>query len=217
MLPQIIAYLLQYIKYQEKLIVVLLGIVLGKSVARAQYDEPVNKPYRKFQVDDMPIIETLEKLNHKDLLTNYELKHGKPLKPVVRRQNSVVTVPTTLTCPKCSAPSEYLYANNGQRGQYKCKVCSCTFSNRNRFLKEALMKCPHCFKALEQIKARKEFDVFKCRNNACSFYQKNIKNMTSEEKERFKKDPQAFKVRYIFRKFNFDFKPLSKESPVNPP
>ncbi len=40
--------------------------------------------------------------------------------------------------------------------------------------------------------------------------------MTQEEKEQFQKDPQAFKVRYIFREFTFDFKPLSKESPVKP-
>jgi transposase-like protein len=40
--------------------------------------------------------------------------------------------------------------------------------------------------------------------------------MTKDEKKRFKQNPQAFKVRYIFREFNFDFEPLSKESPVKP-
>ena len=40
--------------------------------------------------------------------------------------------------------------------------------------------------------------------------------MTKEEKQQFKNDPQAFKVRYIFREFNFDFKPLAKESPISP-
>lgn len=38
--------------------------------------------------------------------------------------------------------------------------------------------------------------------------------MTKSEKQDFKKNPGKFKVRYIFRDFTFDFKPLSKESPV---
>jgi len=40
--------------------------------------------------------------------------------------------------------------------------------------------------------------------------------MTKEEKKSFKKHPQNFKVRYIYREFNFDFQPLSKESPELP-
>src|SRR5699024_8286356 len=81
----------------------LISIILGKSVARGLYDEPVNKPYRKLEVDDMPIIETLEKLDYNKLLEDYQTKLDKPLKPVVRRKNSVVKVPARLTCPKCSA------------------------------------------------------------------------------------------------------------------
>lgn len=216
MLPQLIAYLLSYIKFQEKIIFGLLGILLGKSIARAPYDEPVNKPYRKLQVDEMPVIEVLEKLDYQMLLLDYQMKHGKVLKPVVRRKNSVVKVPENLTCPRCSAPSSYLYANNGDKGQYLCKVCDCTFSKQNRFLKEAIMKCPHCLKTLERIKERKDFYVYKCKNNACSFYQRNLNKMTKDEKVRFKKDPQAFKVRYIFREFHFDFKPLTKETPIKP-
>ena len=111
MYPQFITYLLQFIKFQEKIIYALLGILLGKSVAKAPFDEPVNKPYRKLQVDDMPVIETLEKLDYKKLINDYKVEHGKVLKPIARRKNSVVTVPATLTCPKCSAPSEYLHAH----------------------------------------------------------------------------------------------------------
>ncbi|GKV67487.1 hypothetical protein NCCP2331_36400 [Sporosarcina sp. NCCP-2331] len=40
--------------------------------------------------------------------------------------------------------------------------------------------------------------------------------MTQPEKKRFKEDPQAFKVRYIYRQFQFDFKPLAAASPVKP-
>lgn len=133
MYPQFIAYLLKYIKYQEKIIFALIGIILGKSVARGLYDEPVNKPYRKLEVDDMLIIETFEKLDYKALLDEYQHQHGKPLKPVRRQKNSPVKVPANLTCPKCAAPSDYLYANNGDKGQYLSKVCDCLFSKRTGF------------------------------------------------------------------------------------
>jgi len=216
LLPQFIYYLIKYIKFQEKIIYGLLGIILGKSVARGLYDEPVNKPYRKLEVDEMPIIETLEKLDYQELLTTYKEQHGKELKPVVRRKNSVVKVPKKLTCPKCSAPSSYLYANNGDKGQYQCKVCKCLFSQKNRFLKEAILKCPHCLKTLERIKERKDFYVYKCKNNKCFYYQRKLKAMSKDEKKRFKQDPQAFKVRYIFREFHLDFDPLAKETPVKP-
>src|SRR5690625_619053 len=59
---QFITYLLTFIKYQERVIVLLMSIILGKSVARGLYDEPINKPYRKLEVDEMHIIVTLEKL-----------------------------------------------------------------------------------------------------------------------------------------------------------
>ena len=216
MLPQLIYYLLQYIKFQESIIYKLLGIILGKSMARGLYDEPINKPYRKLEVDDMPIIEVLEKLDYQELLTNYQAKHGKELKPIVRRKNSKTKVPKNLTCPKCVAPSTFIYANNGDKGQYHCKVCDCLFSKKNRFLKEAILRCPHCEKTLERIKERKGFDVFKCKNNQCTYYKQKLSHMTREEKQRFKQDPQAFKVRYIFREFQLDFDPLAKETPVKP-
>ena len=216
MLPQFIYYLLQYIKYQEKIIFSLIGIILGKSVARGLYDEPIDKPYRKLEVDEMPIIETLEKLDYKQLLEDYQKEHSRPLKPVVRQKNSVVKVPANLTCAKCSAPSDYLYANNGDKGQYRCKVCGCLFSKKNRFMKEAIFNCPHCLKTLERIKGRKDFYVYKCKNNNCSYYKRKLNRMTKDEKKRFKQDPQAFKVRYIFREFHLDFAPLVKETPVKP-
>src|SRR5690625_4552140 len=214
--PQFITYLMKYIKYQEKIIIALMGIILGKSVARGLYDEPIDKPYRKLEVDEMPVIEILEKLDYKQLIADFLVEHGKPLRPVIRHKNRVVKVPANLTCPKCSAPADYLYANNGDKGQYKCKVCRCLFSKQNRFLKEALLKCPHCLKSLERIKERKDFYVYKCKNNDCSYYKQKLNQMTKEEKKHFKQNPQAFKVRYIFREFQLDFDPLIKESPVKP-
>jgi transposase-like protein len=69
---------------------------------------------------------------------------------------------------------------------------------------------------LEKIKERKDFYVYKCKNDICPYYQEKINGMTKKEKQRFKKEPQAFKVRYIFRQFHIDYKPLTKDSPKKP-
>ncbi|KYC94044.1 DDE-type integrase/transposase/recombinase [Heyndrickxia sporothermodurans] len=216
MYPQLLTYLLEFIKYQEHIIRYLLTLLVGENMFEKPTEEPVNMPYRKLQVDDLPIIETIEQLDYKILLQEFYEQHGKPLKPVQRRANSKVSVPKSLNCPQCGAPSDFLYANNGDKGQFQCKVCSCLFSDKNRFSKEAILKCPHCARTLEKIKERKDFSVFKCKNNDCSYYQKKLQAMSPKEKKRFEKDPQAFKVRYIFRQFHIDFLPLSKQSPELP-
>ena len=215
MYPQIITYLLTFINYQEQIIRTLLTLLIGKNMFDKPKEAPVNKPYRKLQVDDLPIIEKTEKLDHKLLLAEHLKVKGKPLKPVQRRSNST-PVPTSMNCPKCGAPSTYLYANNGAKGQFQCKVCTCLFNQKSRYLKEAVLKCPHCSKTLEKVKERKDFDVFKCKNNDCSYYQKKRNAMSQKEKKQFNEDPQAFKMRYIYRQFHIDFKPLAKESPCQP-
>ncbi len=179
-------------------------------------EKPVNKPYQKLQVDELPIIETLQKLDYQILLKEYLEKNGKPLKPVQRRSNSKGKVPSSMKCPRCGAPSDYLYANNGGKGQYQCKVCACLFNKKNQYAKEAVLKCPHCSKTLEKIKERKDFLVFKCKNNDCPYYKKKLQGMSKKEKKQFEKDPPSFKVRYIFRQFQIDYQPLAKHSPKKP-
>ncbi|WP_099354674.1 DDE-type integrase/transposase/recombinase [Fredinandcohnia onubensis] len=215
MYPQIITYLLTFINYQAQVIRTLLTLLVGKSMFEKPEETPVNKPYRKLQVDDLPIIEQPERLDYRALLKEFQEEKGKPLKPVQRRKNSTL-VPTSMDCPKCGAPSDYLYPNNGGKGQYQCKVCKCLFNAKSRYHKELILKCPHCSKSLEKIKERKDFNVFKCKNNDCSYYKNKVKRMSQKEKKHFKKDPQAFKVRYIYREFHIDFQPLSKDSPKKP-
>lgn len=212
----VITFLLAYIEIQKSIITYLTALLFGKTISRNSHDEPANKPYRKLQVDALPIIEISEKLNYRQLLVDYQSIHGKPLNPVKPHKNSKAFVPSTLTCPKCGAPHTYLYDNTGGRGQYKCKVCSCLFNLKNYYSKAAHLKCPHCGKPLELIKERKDFFVFKCKNDACSFYTSNLRSMTKAEREAFAQRPHDFKVRYIYRQFNFDYQPLSKSSPVLP-
>ncbi|MDR7080224.1 hypothetical protein J2Y03_005284 [Neobacillus niacini] len=212
MYPQLLTYLMEFIKYQDQAIRTLLTLLIWKGMFEKPDETPVNKPYRKLQVDDLPIIETIQKLDYQSLLAEYLEKNGKHLKPVQRRLNSKTSVPKSMSCPKCGAPSDYLYANNGDKGQYQCKVCAC----KSRYLKEAILKCPHCSKTIEKVKERKDFDVFKCKNNDCSYYQKKLNGMSSKEKKQFKKDTQSFKLRYIFRQFRIDFQPLSRSSLQKP-
>ncbi|MFX0561196.1 hypothetical protein TEPIDINF_002665 [Tepidibacillus infernus] len=123
---------------------------MGKSIARSAYDKPVNKPYLKLQVDEMPKIVIPERLQYQELLIDYLKEHGKPLKPVKPQKNSKARVPNTMICPKCGAPHEYLYDNTGGRSQYKCKVCSSCFNAKNYYSKAAIIKCPHCLKTIEK-------------------------------------------------------------------
>jgi transposase-like protein len=216
LLPQLLTYLLEYIKYQDQMIRTLLTLLIGKNMFDKPTEKPVNKPYQKLQVDELPIIETLQKLDYQILLKEYLEKNGKPLKPVQRRSNSKGKVPSSMKCPRCGAPSDYLYANNGGKGQYQCKVCACLFNKKNQYAKEAILKCPHCSKTLEKIKERKDFLVFKCKNNDCPYYKKKLQGMSKKEKKQFEKDSPSFKVRYIFRQFQIDYQPLAKHSPKKP-
>lgn len=205
----IIAYLLHFIQVQNNIILYLL-FCLGAIKASKLPDAPINKAYRKLKVDDMPIFDKVKKYDYKVLLNEFFINTGKELKPV----KSKVPVPESIICPCCEAPHSYIYDNNGGKGQFQCKVCKSTFTRKNQFSKSVILRCPHCNKALVAIKDRKFFVVYKCKNNDCSFYLKNIRSLSKEEKDLFELEPHSFKVRYIYRAFNIDFKPLSRTSPV---
>jgi len=64
----------------------------------------MDKLYRKLEVNEMPVIKILEKLDYKKLLVEYQVAYRKPLKPVVRGKNSEVKVPTNLICTIGSTP-----------------------------------------------------------------------------------------------------------------
>lgn len=57
---QIITSLLSFVTYQQRIITLLMAIILGKSIARRLHNEPIDKPYRKLVLDQIPIIEVLE-------------------------------------------------------------------------------------------------------------------------------------------------------------
>ena len=206
----------EYIIYLHYLVINLAVMVYGKIFLIPRRDKPVKKKYRKLKVDSLPKFENIEKQDYKEILKNHFKSTGKEIKPVSRRK-STTCIDKSITCPRCNAPHEYLYDNNGGKGQYQCKLCKATFKSGDKFKKEVIIRCPHCSKPLDKIKTRKSFLVYKCRNNECPFYISNKNSLSPEDKIKFEKNPQAFKLRYIYRLFTCDIKPLSRNSKIKTP
>lgn len=159
--------------------------------------------YNKYTVDKAPIIKHFDCFDYKKLLAEYELSHGKELKPVKTRGNN--PVPASFACPRCGAPHKYLYDNTGGRGQLLCKVCDFRFSRQKTEFKPVVFICPHCGHTLELKKNRKHFNIHKCINKKCNFYLQNLKNLSSEDLAEYDEDKSKFKLHYIYREFTIDF------------
>lgn len=111
-------------------------------------------------------------------------------------------VPTDTVCPRCGAPHQYLYDNNGGNGQFKCAVCSQTFKTGEQVTSPLVFKCPYCGRTLSPIKNRKSFTVYKCINDSCLYYLSNKKKLPKDLKD---EDKYLYKLHYIYREFKLDF------------
>ena len=151
----------------------------------------------------MPIIHVPEKKDYKQLLELYLKEHDKPLKPVKSRGKH--PVPDDVHCPCCNAPHIYIYDNTGGRGQFWCKVCDTHFNRQNYLDNPIELHCPHCGGALSVIKNRKLFNIHKCMNRNCSYYQTSLKSLSKDDLEEYKINPEKFKLHYIYREFKIDF------------
>jgi hypothetical protein len=120
----IIHLLLAHIQVLNNQIKYLL-ILIAKNIPLTSKPSDWNSPkYQKLKIDKLPLIvmpPKPEKKDYKKLIEQYFKEHGKPLKPVTRRNKS--TVPSHIHCPTCNAPADYIYDNTGGRGQFECKVC----------------------------------------------------------------------------------------------
>ena len=214
-MQQIITFLLVLVQYQSQIINILCVLLFGSGFT-PKPEKCIDKKYDKLSVDPLPIFgepPIRQVWQYTVLLENYRLAHGKELRPVKRRGGK--PVPADVVCPYCGAPHDYLKDNNGGRGQFGCKVCGSKFSIRKPS-KDDEPYCPFCYSKLVLIKKRKSFDIFRCNSIYCSYRKKNISSMSPEQKALFKKSPHAFKLRFIYRKFNFNFTPLSKANEYVP-
>jgi transposase-like protein len=211
----IINHLLVVIKWQAQVITYLCFFAFGKAF-KPKVEKCIDKEFMKLSVDPLPIFgepPIAQKWQYTELLEKYRLEHGKELKPV-RRRGGIIPLENAI-CPHCGAPPEYAYDNNGGRGEYWCKVCDSKFSIRKPS-KDDEPYCPFCYHKLVLYKKRKSFDVYRCYNHGCSYRQKKLSTMSAEQKALFKKSPYAFKLRFIYRKFHFNFTPLSKQNEYLP-
>ena len=200
-MASIITYLCYYIQYLNKVIFFLL-LFIAKYIPLKQwtYDDIHSPKYQKFKTDKLPIIKRFFKQDYRFLLEYYLWRYGKSLKPVQRRNGQ--SIPDNIICPLCGAPHQYIYDNNGGKGQYQCKVCGQTFNGGERVTSPLRLICPYCGHALVPKKDRKHFIVHKCVNEKCSYYKQNSSSLPQDlpQKERHK-----YKLHYIYREFTVDF------------
>lgn len=199
----IIHYLLTIIQYQHQQICWLILFICKYIPLKQWAHEDSHSPkYQKFKVDEPPVIIKHEMFDYKELIEYFFHRYGKRISPVSVRKNSERNIPEDTFCPRCGAPHNYLYDNNGGNGQFRCKVCSQTFKTGEQYKKPIRIKCPHCGSTLVVVKKRKVFHVHKCLSKKCPYYlsRKKIlpKNLSTEEK-------YAYKLHYIYREFTLDF------------
>jgi len=173
--------------------------------------------YRSFFVDPNPPLkappETTPKLDWKKLLSIYEKKNGRSLRPVSSK-NPETRVPKGSVCRSCGAPYQYLYFNDGRkRSQLKCKVCSSLSQLHPRHRKKAKYFCYYCGHALYLWKERRDVSIYKCDNDRCPSFLKNKAKLNFAEKVLAKVKSSQFKLRYQFREYHFTKEQLRHSAP----
>lgn len=202
----IIPLLLAHIQELNKQILFLFKFIVKNiplNLEKSKDDSLFSPKYNKLKVDKLPIIHVSKKKDYKQLLEQYIKEHRKPLKPIKSRGKN--PVPDDVHCPCCNAPHIYIYDNTGGRGQFSCKICSTNFSRHNWIDNPIELHCPHCGHSLSLEKKRKLFNIHKCRNNNCSYYQNSLKTLSKDDIEEYKNNPEKFKLHYIYREFKIDF------------
>ena len=211
----IIPLLLAQIQVLNNQIKFLL-LFIAKNIPLRTKPSDWNSPkYNKLKIDKLPIIKTTEKKNYKSLLMQYLKNSGKPLKPVQARGK--YPVPNDIHCPCCNAPHEFIYDNNGGRGQFLCKVCGFHFNIQNFIFKPIHLCCPYCNHSLNQVPKieKTHFKKYKIedKENISENLINNIKYKTEKKsgiKSRINKDKSEFKNFYINEKGVIVFKPNDK-------
>ena len=204
----IINFLLVYILYLQNNISWLVQFIAKYIPLRQMaYDDTHSPEYQKFKTDKLPTIIKFVKQDYEFLLEYYLWKYKKPTLPVVRRNGR--SIPEDVVCPRCGAPHQYIYDNNGGKGEYRCKVCGQCFTSGVNATTPLILACPYCGKMLQPKKDRKHFTVHKCVNEHCSYYQHNLKKLP---KDLPVEERHHYKLHYIYREFRVDFFAMDMDS-----
>ena len=214
----------------EQIIIELASILADRDPKIKPKDDFKEKHpnYRNFFVDPNPPLTsptpqetkppTLD-MKWKTLLNQHLKNTGHPLLPVHFKEPKNKP-PKDAFCRHCGAPSEYLYFNDGKKqSQLKCKVCSglshLPHHERHPSFKTGLF-CPHCGRPLFLWKRGLFVRIYKCDNDNCPEYLRNLNNLNPREKALRKLKPSQFKLHYQFREYLFSKKQLLHSSPAKP-
>ena len=197
----IIDFLCIYIQCLEKNIYMLLQLLARFMPLRQMaYDDSNSPEYQKLKTDRLPIIIRFEKQNYEFLLAYYQWKYNKPLNPINRRNGRKIS--EDIICPRCNAPHQFIYDNNGGKGEYRCKVCWQCFTSGVTAESPLVLSCPYCGRMLRPKRNRKVFTVYTCVSQSCPYYTANLKKLP---KDLPANQRSAYKLHYVYRQFHIDF------------
>jgi len=204
----------------------ILQEVLSGSRRNIELKPTEDRPphYRQFRVDTTPPLTEPPEPEHempdwRQLQNEHQQKFGKRI-PTVQRRIGSIAPPEKCRCQHCNAPARYLYLNNGKlSSQVQCKICGKTSpTNKSRRESKARYWCPHCGNALFRWKENGTCTAYKCPNNRCPFYERNLAKLTPEERiMREHGNTSQFKLRYLFREYHFASEKLSSARPSDTP
>ena len=189
---------------------------------KADEDRPPH--YRQFRVDPtlplvLPPTPKSEIPDWHELQRQHEKEFGKRIS-IVRRRAGASVPPEKCHCRHCNAPARYLYLNNGKLGsQVLCKICNRTTpTSQSRRECKSRYWCPHCGNALFRWKEDGICTAYKCPNDHCPVYERNLAALTAEERAmRATGNTSQFKLHYLFREYHFASEELSVARPENAP
>ena len=200
----IILYLLTIIQYLYQMNCWLLNFICRYiPLKQWAFDDSHSPKYQKYKIDELPLITDFRQdWTYKELISHFEKRYKKKIRPIKRR--SECDIPDDCSCPRCQAPKQYLYKNNGCKGQLSCKICDAKFSQQDNRFSTIKLRCPHCGNTLVPKKDRKFFVLHKCVNPKCPYYLHNLKKVEPEHlNEAYGKN--KYKLHYIYREFTVDF------------
>ena len=226
-LNKIIRWFCSKLSYNElaSAVVIFLEILNGqRSNIKLKAEEERPPHYRQFRVAKAPpLVEDPAPQENipdwQELQILYKQQNGKAITHVHRRTGAKEP-PPKCRCNHCNAPASYLYLNNGNLNtQVKCKICGKTSqTDKPRRESKTQYWCPHCNYALGLWKKHGMYNAFKCPNNKCSFYVKNLKSLTPEERNmRVDGKYSQFKLRYSFKEYHFASEGVKLKRPFEAP
>ncbi len=154
-----------------------LEILSGSKTGFEFKTEPETENYRKFRVDVTPPLPAppprppiSPQADWHELKVELERRSSKPVKAIRRRGG--FEVPARCLCEHCNASADFLYLNDGKKGnQVRCKICDhLGTTERIRSKTDAKYFCPHCGSAFSVWKQNSHETIYKCFNYKCQHY-----------------------------------------------